>query len=129
EVDTLDEASLDQFRIELIKAGFEPVTTGSQRRWRGPIAEPLASLTSSAEMQIAIQDGWPHQPPKLFVPSTDLVSDHVAADGEICLWQGDDASYAWVALDGFQRRIAEWCKQQAAGFRREDAMLDAHLYF
>lgn len=80
-------------------------------------------------MQIAIQEGWPHEPPKLFIPSTDLVSEHVAADGEICLWRADDASYAWITLEGFQQRIAEWCERRAAGFRAEDAMLDAHVYF
>ena len=129
DVDALDDASLDKFRVDLIKAGFEPVTPGSQRRWRGLIAEPLAPLTTSTEMEIAIQDGWPHKPPKLFIMSKDLVSEHVAADGEICLWRPDDASYAWITLEGFQHRIAEWCEQRIVGFRPEDAMLDAHLYF
>ena len=129
EVDALDEGSLDQFRIDLIKAGFEPVTPGSRRRWRGPIAEPLTRLTASAEMDILILDGWPFQPPKLLIPTKDIVSEHVAASGEFCLWRDDDASGQWMTLAGFLERIEEWCVQQASGFRAEDAMLDAHLYF
>lgn len=129
DVDALDEASLDRFRIDLIEAAFEPAKAGSQRWWRGPIAEPLKRLTSSAEMDILILDGWPFQPPKLLIPAKDIVSEHVAASGEICLWRADDASGQWTTLEGFQERIEEWCAQQASGFRPEDAMLDAHLYF
>ena len=129
EVDALDEASLDQFRIDLIKAGFEAVTPGSQRWWRGPVAEPLKRLTASDSMDIVIQDGWPYRAPRLLIPSRDIVSDHVNAEGEICLWRGDDASGQWMTLHGFMARIDEWCAEQASGFRPEDAMLDAHLYF
>jgi len=129
EVDALDEASLDQFRIDLIGAGFEPVRSGSRRWWRGPIAECLKRLTDSTEMDILILDGWPFQAPKLLIPTQDIVSDHVAASGEICLWRADDASGQWMTLTGFMERIEEWCTQQASGFRDEDAMLDAHLYF
>src|SRR5262249_45932024 len=63
------------------------------------------------------------------IPGRDIVSDHVNAGGEICLWRPDDASTQWMTLDGFRKRIEEWCKQQADGFGREDATLDAHLYF
>jgi hypothetical protein len=129
EVDALDEASLDRFRIDLIAAGFEPVRSGSRRRWRGPIAEPLKRLTSSAEMVILIMDGWPFEPPKLLIPAKDIDSEHVAATGEICLWRADDASRQWITLQGFLERLDEWCTQQGSGFRPEDAMLDAHLYF
>jgi molybdopterin/thiamine biosynthesis adenylyltransferase len=129
EVDALDEASLDRFRIDLVKAGFEPVTPGSQRRWRGPVAEPLKRLTASDSMEVVIQDGWPFRAPRLLIPSRDIVSDHVNALGEICLWRADDASGQWMTLEGFMTRIDEWCAQQAGGFRAEDAMLDAHLYF
>jgi hypothetical protein len=80
-------------------------------------------------MDILILDGWPFQAPKLLIPTQDIVSDHVAASGEICLWRADDASGEWMTLAGFIGRIEEWCEQQASGFRDEDAMLDAHLYF
>jgi len=69
EIDAVDDASLDQFRIDLIKAGFEPVPSAAGWRWRGPIAEPLKRLTSSQEMHILILDGWPFQPPKLLIPA------------------------------------------------------------
>lgn len=128
EVDTLDQASLDRFRIDLIKAGYEPVQPGS-RRWRGPTAEPLKRLTSSPQMEIRILDGWPFRAPKLLIPTKDIVSEHVAANGEICLWREDDASGQWMTVDGVLERVDEWCEQQLAGFRPEDAMLDAHLYF
>ena len=93
QVDALDEASLDQFRIELIKAASSPSRRACNAA--GAVRSPLllTPLTSSPEMQFAFQDGSPHQPPKLFIPGKDLVSEHVAADGEICLWRPDDASY------------------------------------
>ena len=129
EVDALDEASLDRFRIELIKAGFEPVIPGSRRWWRGPIAEPLKRLTSSPSMDVVFQDGWPFRAPRLVIPGRDIVSDHVNAEGEICLWRPDDASGQWMTVTGFRARIEEWCAQQSEGFGPQDAMLDAHLYF
>jgi molybdopterin/thiamine biosynthesis adenylyltransferase len=129
EVDALDEASLDQFRIDLIKAGFEPVIPGSRRWWRGPIAEPLKRLTSSEWMDVRIRDGWPFQAPRLLIPGADIVSDHVNAAGEICLWRPEDASGQWMTLAGFRERIEQWCSQQADGFGPEDALLDAHLSF
>jgi molybdopterin/thiamine biosynthesis adenylyltransferase len=129
EVDALDEASLDQFRIDLIKAGFEPASPGSRRWWRGPIAEPLKLLTSSDWMEIVMQDGWPFRAPRLLIPNRDIVSDHVNAEGEICLWRPDDASGQWMTWAGFQDRIAQWCARQADGFDPQDALLDAHLYF
>ena len=105
EVDALDEATLDQFRIDLIKAGFEPVVPGSRRWWRGPVAEPLKRLTASDWMDVVIQNGWPFRAPRLLIPSRDIVSHHVNAEGEVCLWRPDDASGQWMTLEGFMARI------------------------
>lgn len=127
DVATLDPASLDAFRSELIEAGFEPAS-GGPRCWRGPIAEPLRSLTAAVTMRICFQDSWPYRPPKLFVDG--LVSEHAVTDGELCLYQpGESSIESWRTLASFQVRIAEWVEHQRAGFRPADAMLDAHLYF
>lgn len=125
DVATLDRASLDAFRVSLVEAGFEPVRDA--RRWRGPIAEPLSSLTTATEMEIGFEDGWPYRPPKLYVDG--VLSEHAVRDGELCLYQPDEQSLGWLTLDGFLARIAEWVAQQAGGFRPEDDVLDAHLYF
>lgn len=125
-VATLDPSSLDAFRSELVEAGFEPYG-GSPRRWEGPIAEPLRELTSAETMRIRFEDGWPYRPPKLFVDG--IVSEHAVTDGELCLYQPGDDSMSWVSFAAFQARIVDWVEHQKTGFRPEDAMLDAHLYF
>lgn len=126
DVATLDLGSLDAFRAELVEAGFEPAGEGI-RRWDGPIAEPLRTLTTARTMCIRFEDGWPYRPPKLFVDG--IVSEHAVTDGELCLFQPGDDSMVWVTFAGFRARIAEWVEHQDGGFRFEDAMLDAHLYF
>ena len=126
EVSTVDRASLDRFRGELIASGFEPVDD-DRHWWVGPIAEPLRELTEADTMRIRIEDGWPYRPPSLFVKGID--SDHAVYDGELCLYQGGDDSMGWVTFAGYQERIASWVKAGAEGFRPEDELLDAHLFF
>lgn len=126
DVATLDVASLDAFRTELVEAGFEPFG-GDSRRWVGPITAPLRGLTPAETMRITFQDGWPYRPPLLFV--TGIVSEHAVRDGELCLYQPGDESMSWLTFAGFQARIGEWVEQRERGFRPEDAILDAHLFF
>jgi molybdopterin/thiamine biosynthesis adenylyltransferase len=126
EVSTVDQASLDAFRGELIEAGFEP-RKGDRREWIGPIAEPLKALTEAQTMRIRIEDGWPYRPPTLFVEGID--SDHAVYDGELCLYQAGDDSMEWTTLAGYQERLDSWVKLRPAGFRPEDELLDAHLFF
>lgn len=126
EVSTVDPASLDAFRGELIDAGFEP-RRGDSSCWVGPIAEPLKALTEAQTMLIRIRDGWPYRPPQLFVEG--IASDHAVYNGELCLYQAGDDSMGWTTLAGYQGRIASWVGAQAEGFRPEDELLDAHLFF
>jgi molybdopterin/thiamine biosynthesis adenylyltransferase len=127
DVDTVDPASLDTFRTELVQAGFEPVD-GDPRRWVGPINADLSALTSAKTMRILLEDGWPYLPPKLFVKG--ITSDHAVIDGEVCLFQpGEQAMAAWDDLESFNARIRSWATASGQGFRPADALLDAHLYF
>lgn len=127
DVNTLDPASLDTFRTELIESGFEPIK-GDPRRWTGPIHPALSRLTSAETMRIRFHDGWPYRGPSLYVKGID--SDHAVTDGEVCLFQpGEDAIGAWLSFTAYGERIAEWAKSSEKGFRAEDALLDAHLFY
>jgi molybdopterin/thiamine biosynthesis adenylyltransferase len=127
ELKSVDPASLDAFRAELIDAGFEPTGEGS-RRWQGPLHSALAELTSAKKMRICIQDGWPYRPPTLHVRG--IASEHAVLNGEVCLFQPDEHDVsAWITLEAYNARIAEWAELASAGFRLEDDLLDPHLYF
>ena len=127
DIDTLDPASLDAFRDELIESGFEPVEE-DPRFWSGPIHRALSQLTVAETMLIQFQNGWPYRPPKLYVKGID--SDHAVTDGEVCLFQpGEDAIETWKTFADYSARIAEWAESSGDGFRAEDALLDAHLYY
>jgi molybdopterin/thiamine biosynthesis adenylyltransferase len=126
ELKTVDPASLDGFRAELLEAGFEPSGEGA-RIWVGPIACPLVSLTSAETMQISIWDGWPYRPPSLFVDG--IESEHAVLDGELCLFQpGETAIGDWLTFSAFCARIESWVDEQKTGFRPQDDLLDAQLY-
>lgn len=127
DIDTLDPASLDAFRGELIEAGFEP-EGGDPSYWEGPIHPALSSLTSAETMRIGFQDGWPYRHPTLYVKG--IESDHAVTDGEVCLFQpGDSAIAAWQSFEAFCERIEEWAKASGEGFRPEDQLVDAHLFY
>jgi molybdopterin/thiamine biosynthesis adenylyltransferase len=125
-VATLDQASLDQFVTELVRAGYEPIP-GLATRWRGPIHPEFRKWTNARDMEILIQDGWPVRHPRIYVPGLQL--EHVNHEGEVCLWRDDDPAMDWVTLAGINRRIEAWCDSARSGFRQVDAALDAHLYF
>lgn len=126
DIDALDLASLEQFRTELIEAGFEP-STQDPRTWVGPLADPLKGFTESREMRIVFRDGWPFRHPGLEVDGLD--EQHVGANGEICLWRLGLWPGDWLTFEGVRNRIREWAQRAQAGFRPEDFALDAHLFF
>ena len=70
DIASLDQSSLEEFRTELITAGFEP-GDGNLCIWTGPIADELKGLTSSRKMSIVFRDGWPFRAPSLFVDGLD----------------------------------------------------------
>ena len=59
--------SLEAFERDLAEAGFRPVETANQSRWRGPIHKAFAPLTAATTMEIVIGSGWPFRPPALLV--------------------------------------------------------------
>lgn len=127
ELKSVDPASLDAFRAELIEAGFEPAAAGG-RRWQGPLHPALAKFTSAKTMRICIQDGWPYRPPTLHVRG--IASEHAVLNGELCLFQpGEHDVSAWLTLTAYNARIAVWADLARDGFRLEDDLLDPHLYF
>ena len=124
---SVDPASLDAFRAELIEVGFEPTEEGG-RCWQGPLHPALAEFTSARTMRICIQDGWPYRPPTLHVRG--VASEHAVLNGELCLFQpGEHDVSAWITLEAYNARIAMWAKLAKDGFRLEDDLLDPHLYF
>jgi hypothetical protein len=118
--------SLEHLHTELIQAGFNP-SDPHLRCWKGPIAEPFRQLTSATTMRLVFQDGWPFLAPKIFVYG--ILSEHVNSDGEVCLWTAGDSSLEWLTLDGIYDRIKLWTQRALHGFKEEDLVLDAHLYF
>ena len=126
DIGALNIASLDRFRVALIEHGFEPVP--GTKRWRGPLAAALRPITAAEQMEIEFRDGWPLRSPDLFIAG-EATEEHVNANGQICLWQPEDASGDWMTYEGFMGRIDEWARRREEGFSEEDAMLDAHLYF
>lgn len=127
ELKSVDPASLDAFRAELIEASFEPTEEGG-RRWQGPLHPALAEFTSAKTMRICIQDGWPYRPPTLHVRG--IASEHAVLNGEVCLFQpGEHDVSAWSTLEAYNARIAQWAELASDGFRLEDDLLDPHLYF
>lgn len=125
-IDALDVASLEQFQLELIEAGFEPCDS-EQRSWVGPLAESLRGLTDAETMKIVFADGWPFQHPRLFVDGLD--EQHVTAAGDVCLWPSGAPGNAWMTLPGYLARVHDWGIHAKTEFRPEDFALDAHLYF
>ena len=127
ELTSIDPASLDAFRAELIEAGFEPTEEGG-RCWQGPLHPALAEFTSAKTIRICIQDGWPYRPPTLHVRG--IASEHAVLNGELCLFQpGEHDVSAWITLKAYNTRIATWAELAKGGFRLEDDLLDPHLYF
>lgn len=125
-IDALDLASLEQFQLDLLTAGFEP-RDAEQRSWAGPIAESLRQFTPAKTMRIVFIDGWPFQHPRLFVEGID--EEHVTAGGDVCLWASGAPPDGWLTFAGYLQRIDAWAQRAAAGFPAEDFALDAHLYF
>lgn len=126
DIASLDLSSLERFRTELIKAGFEP-GDGDLRIWIGPIADELKDLTSATTMTVVFCDGWPFRPPRLLVEGLDEA--HVGAGGEVCLWRAGVDSGEWLTLGGYNKRIGEWARRVREGFQPEDFALDTHLFF
>lgn len=124
-LETLDRASLEQIQTELIKSGFEPEDE-QQISWCGPLISPLDQMTSARCMRFEFQDGWPYIPPKVFVDG--IISHHVNAKGEVCLWRRGDTSQSWTGINGIKQRIQEWCNDSKKGFPG-NILHDAHLYY
>lgn len=125
-IETLDEASLERFQLELVDAGFRGANGG--RTWTGPIADPLREFTAAETMVIEIADGWPYVQPQLRVEGLPSL-EHVNDGNLVCLWQHGDPTRQWMRFEGWQERIAQWCDGQTAGFTRVDETMDAHAYF
>jgi len=117
---------LERLQTQLIEAGFNPIDP-HRRSWRGPIAEPFRKLTTATAMLVVFQDGWPFRSPKIFVDG--IVGEHVNSKGEVCMWTAGDSSLEWLTLDGIYERITLWCQRACDGFKEEDLVFDAHLYF
>lgn len=118
-------ADYDRLRIQLVETGFERV---SSDRWRGPIFECFKSLAPDQEsMEIKILDGYPYRHPRIFVDG--IVGPHVNTNHEVCLWGADEESLVGRSLGDLEARSREWVDAHSEGFRPEDEVLDAHLYF
>lgn len=126
-VDAFDQASLEAFTSELVAAGFEPVPETLRRIWSGPIHNALTPLTEADRMRICIRDGWPVTFPYLFADG--LHTNHLTADGYVCLWHEGDGSRDWVTLEGFFDRLAQWSHDAQNGWDPAGLARDAQLNF
>ena len=127
EVESYDQASLESFTSELIVAGFEPVPGTERRIWEGPADAALAPLTGAERMRLVLCDGWPIEFPRLLVDG--LHTNHQTAGGYVCLWHDGDGSGEWITLDGFLKRLAEWCHDAVHGWDPDGLARDAYLNF
>ena len=125
-INTIDSTSLEQIHTELINQGFEPVDD-DLKEWEGPLFPSFSNLTDAKQMKIVFQDGWPFLHPKVFVAG--LNCEHVNFENEVCLWRDDDGNMDWVTFDGIRSKVDQWCALAENGFRDEDVVLDAHLYY
>ena len=78
-------------------------------------------------MRIRIRDGWPVTFPYLFADG--LHTNHLTADGYVCLWHEGDGSQDWVTLEGFFNRLAKWCHDAQHGWDPVGLDRDAQLNF
>jgi molybdopterin/thiamine biosynthesis adenylyltransferase len=127
EPEAFDQASLEAFTSALVAAGFEPEAGSDRRWWKGPIHSAFDGLTDATRMRIAIRDGWPFVFPVLFVEG--LHTNHLTENGYVCLWHDGDGSGQWQTLDGFFRRIEEWCTRAKTGWDARGLARDAYLNF
>lgn len=127
EPEPANRAAYDRLRLQLVEAGFEPVSN-CKGCWEGPLFDCFRPIAHGVEaMRIRIRDGFPYTFPKVYVEG--IVSEHVAASHEICLWQTGEDSWSWLTLDDIRKRCEEWVEAHAKGFGPHDEALDAHLYF
>lgn len=126
-VDSFDVASLEAFIAELVAAGFEPVSGTARRKWRSKIHSAFAPLTEATRMELVLLDGWPYQPPALFVQG--LETNHSMLSGLVCLWREGDVSQQWTTVEGLFTRIEAWCADAQQGWDRDDLGRDAYLNF
>ena len=119
--------SLEAFERDLAEAGFGPVETANQSRWRGPIHKAFAPLTAATTMEIVIVAGWPFRPPALLVDGLD--TNHSTLGGFVCMWQDGDPSREWETVAGFFSRIEGWCENAEHGWEGNDLGYDAFLNF
>ena len=126
-IETYDQASLESFTSKLVAAGFEPDPGTALRSWIGPAHPALAPLTDAQQMRLVIRHGWPVVFPVLFAEG--LHTNHLTADGYVCLWHDGDGSQEWVTLDGIYSRLSEWCDAAQNGWDHEGLARDAYLNF
>ena len=126
-IETYDQASLESFNSQLVAAGFEPDPETELRSWTGPAHPALAPLTDAQQMRLVIRHGWPVVFPVLFAEG--LHTNHLTADGYVCLWHEGDGSQEWVTLDGIYSRLSQWCDAAQNGWDHEGLARDAYLNF
>ena len=78
-------------------------------------------------MMLVLGDGWPYQPPALFVGGLD--TNHSMMNGLVCMWRDGEASLDWTTVDGLFARIEEWCASAQHGWDADDLGRDAYLNF
>lgn len=120
-----DYESLDGFVADLKARGFQSTTGYPWPTWRNHIHPDFAGLTDARCMDVAILPGWPLRPPALFVQG--LASNHLTAEGFVCLWREGDVSSEWYTVDGYYARISEWCRRAKLGWEDDNLAADAYL--
>ena len=108
-------------------AGFHAVEGTDLRCWDGPSLKCFADLSDAPTMRIVFRDGWPYVHPRVVVPG--VTGEHASADGVVCLWSEEDASFEWTTWGSLSSRAEAWCERTRSGFRQVDLALDAFIGF
>lgn len=83
------------------------------------------------EHQIKLDDDFPITMPRVSTTSGEGgLSWHRESDGSLCLWPSDEASdLPWQSARKLIERVAEWHKQDVAGWPDDDPDLDLERYW
>ena len=121
-------AERSKFVDELVSRGFTLDEITPVHKLSGPLA--YGSNGSQVEVEIALPDGWPYRPTKIWpADRTQPLSWHQEANGALCLFTESAAGLPWANVDEFLDRASKWFAKAADGWPNDEPDLDLERYF